>query len=143
MQPANSGINPLAWHRKAPLFFRQSDCQISTNIHEAIQKIWSLISCLAVAVLSLVQHIKVFYLWKRCRNFFFSFNIFYKLVNIFIVLVYKTVQKILIFHVEFTKKIILISLFTPHFFIRKFINVGNVGSATLLPNFFWEGEVTH
>ena len=77
------------------------------------------------AILSLVQHIKVFFYEKGADNFFFSFNIFYKLVNIFIALVYKTVQKTLIFYIEFTKKSILISLFTPHFFIRKFINVGN------------------
>ena len=54
-----------------------------------------LISCLAVAksfaVLSLLQHVKLFFLLERRRHFFFLLNVFYELVNIFIVIVYITV----------------------------------------------------
>ena len=39
----------------------------------------------------------------------------YEHVNIFIVIVYICVKNIAIFHVEFTKKIILFSLFTSQF----------------------------
>ena len=53
-------------------------------------------------------------------------SFFHELANIFIVTVYITVQKILIFCVEFTKKLVLFSLFTPRFFIRKFINVAEL-----------------
>ena len=64
------------------------------------------ISCLAVAesfaVISLVQHIKVFFI-KKGYTFFFHLTFFYELVSIFIVIVYVTV-KTLIFYVEFTKK---------------------------------------
>ena len=53
-----------------------------------------LISCLAVVkrfvVLSLVHDVKTFLLKKR-RHFFFSFDVFYEFVNMFIVIAYITV----------------------------------------------------
>ena len=83
----------------------------------------SLISCLAVAksfaVLSLAQHVKG--LSRLQKHFHLTF--FYKFINIFIVIVYITVLKALILHVEFTKKLIAFCLFAPQVFFRKFINV--------------------
>ena len=40
LQTASSGVYTLAWYRKAPLFLRQSDWQISNSMHGAIQKVW-------------------------------------------------------------------------------------------------------
>ena len=50
-------------------------------------------------------------------------------LNIFIITVHIIVWETLIFYVDFAKK--LFSLFTPRFFIQKFILCGS---------FFWEGE---
>ena len=74
-------------------------------------------SCYMFFVLSLVQHIKVFFYQKGKGISFFVFHLmfFYEHVNICIV--YITVSKTVIFYVEFTKKVILFSLFTSRFFI--------------------------
>ena len=53
-------------------------------------------------------------------------------------------KKTLIFYVEFTKNLILFSLFTPRFFIRKFINVVKLflreGGINSLKQTYLEGD---
>ena len=82
---ANSGRG--GWGRGWSLTARSLCKKIAWYLKQQIE--FFLISCLAVAksfsVLSLVHHIKVFFLLKR-RRYFFSFNVFYEHVNVFIVI---------------------------------------------------------
>ena len=73
-------------------------------------------------------------LLKRRRHFFTLFYI-YQHVNIFIIVIlyiyiyiyiYICLKNIVIFYVEFTKKIIFFSLFTSQCFIQKFITILHV-----------------
>ena len=87
-----------------------------------------LISCLAVAkrcsVSSLFQHIKVFFLLKRRRHFFYL--AFFVNMEIFSLSLYILLcKKHWSFMLNLQKKII-ISLFTPWLFIRKFISVAEL-----------------
>ena len=92
-------------------------------VHSATKSAWSfeqqielfLISCLAVAksvsVWSLVQHIKLFL--EKGVDIIFSFNVFLWTCKYFYRHhIYFSVQKIVIFYIEFTKKS-LFSLFLP------------------------------
>ena len=86
-----------------------------------------LIRCLAVAksfsVFSLVQHVKGGFLLKKAE-IFFSFNVFSWTCKYFYChCIYDCVKNINFLYFKSTKKLILFSVFTHRFFIRKFISV--------------------